>query len=298
MKIKKKKFLSLKQGGMSVAEYRDKFTELSRYAAEDVAEDRKKQELFLDGLAGSLQYQLMSYPFPNFQQLVDVAVRLEHKRKELGEQKRKAASSGQFGSASRPRFNPPPNTLFRFGGPGGNFGQQQSQRLAQQFQQSARQFQRPVPQTPRPVSQQSQQRAPVRTPVRSVAPPNPATTTYFKCGELGHYANACPKRNPPHTPVQNQQQTRNGSQTPQTNKGQQSYAQGKAMHVDAEVAQENPRVVLGMFLVNSTLASVLFDSGASHSFITSQFVAQHNIPISPMSRHMLVTSPGGIESHI
>jgi hypothetical protein len=71
MKIKKKEFLSLKQGGMSVTEYRDKFTELSRYAAEEIAEDRKKQELFLDGLAGSLQYQLMSYPFPNFQQLVD-----------------------------------------------------------------------------------------------------------------------------------------------------------------------------------------------------------------------------------
>jgi hypothetical protein len=201
MKIKKKEFLSLKQGGMSVAEYRDKFTELSRYAAEEVAEDRKKQEVFLDGLAGSLQYQLMSYPLPNFQQLVDAAIRLEHKRKELGEQKRKAASSRQFGSASRPRFNPPPNTPFRFGGPGGNFGQQQSQRPAQQFQQSAQQFQRPVPQTPRPASQQSQQRAPVGTPVRSVAPPNPATTTCSKCGELGHYANACPKRNPPHTSV-------------------------------------------------------------------------------------------------
>jgi hypothetical protein len=66
MKIKKKEFLSLKQGGMSVAEYRDKFTELSRYAAEEVAEDKKKKELFLDGLASSLQYQLMSYPFPNF----------------------------------------------------------------------------------------------------------------------------------------------------------------------------------------------------------------------------------------
>jgi hypothetical protein len=65
------------------------------------------------------------------------------------------------------------------------------------------------------------------------------------------------------------------------------------MHVDVEVAQENPRVVLGMFLVNSTPASVLFDSGASHSFITSQFLAQHNIPISPMSRHMLVTHLGG-----
>jgi hypothetical protein len=122
---------------MLVAEYRDKFTELSRYATEEVAEDRKKQELFLDGLAGSLQYQLMSYPFPNFQQLVDAAICLEHKRKELGEQKRKATSSGQFGSASRPRFNPPQNTPFRFGGSGGHFGQQQSQRPAQQFQKFA-----------------------------------------------------------------------------------------------------------------------------------------------------------------
>jgi hypothetical protein len=236
MKIKKNEFLSLKQGGMSVEEYRDKFTELSRYVAEEVAEDRKKQELFLDELAGSLQYQLMSYPFPNFQQLVDAAIRLEHKRKELGEQKRRAASSGQFGSASRLRFNPPPNTPFRFGGPGGNFGQQQSQHCAQQFQQSTQQFQRLVPQTPPPFSQQIQQRALVGTPVRSVAPPNPATITCFKCGELGHYANTCPKRNPPHTPVQNQQQTRSGSQTPQTIKGQQSYTRGKAMHVDAKVA--------------------------------------------------------------
>jgi hypothetical protein len=65
------------------------------------------------------------------------------------------------------------------------------------------------------------------------------------------------------------------------------------MHVDAEVAQENPRVVLGMFVIKSTPASVLFDFGASNSFITSQFIAQHNIPISPMSLHMLVTSPRG-----
>ena len=42
MKLKKKEFLSLKQGGMSVAKYRDNFFELSRYAPEDVAEDGKK----------------------------------------------------------------------------------------------------------------------------------------------------------------------------------------------------------------------------------------------------------------
>jgi hypothetical protein len=75
-------------------------------------------------------------------------------------------------------------------------------------------------------------------------------------------------------------------QTPQSNKGQQSYSRGKVNHVDAEAAQENPQVVLGMFLVNSIPASVLFDSGASHSFITSRFVAQHNITIRPMPHHM------------
>jgi hypothetical protein len=65
------------------------------------------------------------------------------------------------------------------------------------------------------------------------------------------------------------QQMRNGNQTPQ------SYSRGKVNHVSVETAQENPQVVLGMFLVNSIPASVLFDSGASHSFISAQFVAKH-----------------------
>jgi hypothetical protein len=71
MKLKKKEFLFLKQGGMSVAEFRDKFIELSRYAPEDVADDEKKRELFLEGLAGPLRYQLTSHTFPSFQHLLD-----------------------------------------------------------------------------------------------------------------------------------------------------------------------------------------------------------------------------------
>jgi hypothetical protein len=54
MKMKMKEFLSLKQAGMLVAEFRDKFIELSCYAPEEVAHDGKKQELFLDGLSGPL----------------------------------------------------------------------------------------------------------------------------------------------------------------------------------------------------------------------------------------------------
>jgi hypothetical protein len=63
--------------------------------------------------------------------------------------------------------------------------------------------------------------------------------------------------------------------------------------VAAETAQEAQDVVFGMFLVNSAPASVLFDSGASYSFISTQFVAKHGIPVHPMSSHKLVSSPGG-----
>jgi hypothetical protein len=56
MKIKKKEFLSLKKGNMSVSEYRDKFIRLSRYAPDEVADDERKQEQFMEGLIGLLQY--------------------------------------------------------------------------------------------------------------------------------------------------------------------------------------------------------------------------------------------------
>jgi hypothetical protein len=67
MRLKKKEFLSLKQGWMSVAEYRDRFIELSRYAPEEVVDDPKKQERFLEGLAGPLHYQLTSHTFQSLQ---------------------------------------------------------------------------------------------------------------------------------------------------------------------------------------------------------------------------------------
>ena len=50
MKFKKKEFLALKQGSMSIAEYCDKFIQLSRYAPTKVEDDDKRLELFMEGL--------------------------------------------------------------------------------------------------------------------------------------------------------------------------------------------------------------------------------------------------------
>jgi hypothetical protein len=117
----------------------------------------------------------------------------------------------------------------------------------------------------------------------------------FKCGELGHYANNCPRRNQ-QTPQKNNNQ-RNDQNTPARGSAQsktpQNQSRGRVNHVTAESVPEDADVVYGMFLVNSIPASVLFDSGASHSFIIESFVEKHNIPKYPLKKMLHISSPRG-----
>jgi hypothetical protein len=66
MIVRKEEFLALKQGPLSVSEYRDKFLQLSRYAPEDVNIDDKRQYHFLIGLVDPLHYQLMNHTLTTF----------------------------------------------------------------------------------------------------------------------------------------------------------------------------------------------------------------------------------------
>jgi hypothetical protein len=92
---------------MSVSEYRDRFIQLSRYASDEVAQDERKQEHFIEGLNGPLQYTLVAHSFLSFQRLIDKALAIEHKRVQLGDMKRKAITQGQRSSSIRPRYVPP-----------------------------------------------------------------------------------------------------------------------------------------------------------------------------------------------
>ena len=100
---------------MSVAEYHDKFAQLSRYAPNKVAVDADKQRRFLKGLYDGMQLQLMSNTYPNFQTLVNRAFVID-KRKEMEAKKRRLQ-----GQASRsntcPRTNPQQGFQQRFQGP-------------------------------------------------------------------------------------------------------------------------------------------------------------------------------------
>jgi hypothetical protein len=67
---------------------------------------------------------------------------------------------------------------------------------------------------------------------------------------------------------------------------------GRVNHVSVEQAQNDSGVVLGTFPVNSIPATILFDSGASHSFITDHFVTKYNLSMSSMKNPLIVSSLG------
>jgi hypothetical protein len=63
--------------------------------------------------------------------------------------------------------------------------------------------------------------------------------------------------------------------------------------VAVEEAQEAPDVLIDIFVINDTFVVVLFDSGASHSFISAAYVRKHNLPLALLRCQMIVSSPGG-----
>jgi hypothetical protein len=73
----------------------------------------------------------------------------------------------------------------------------------------------------------------------------------------------------------------------------QNYVHGKVNHVVVEEAQEAPGVVIGMFFVSDSSTDVLFDSGASHPFISIAYIEKHNLPIALLRCQMIVSSTGG-----
>ncbi|KAK1629739.1 hypothetical protein QYE76_004054 [Lolium multiflorum] len=117
-------FRELKQGRMSVVEYRDRFLTLSRYAPDETDTNEKRKESFLNGLHDEMQTVLVNIPFADLEALVDSAIQMEGKLHQANEnrkrrmmnqsgphhtQKHHNNSSGGF----TPRNNRPPAQTYR-----------------------------------------------------------------------------------------------------------------------------------------------------------------------------------------
>jgi hypothetical protein len=103
----------------------------------------------------------------------------------------------------------------------------------------------------------------------------------------------CPKKAAQHWSGPSAPAKQNVPQPGAGNRSQTRYNHGRLNHLEAEAVQETPGMIVGMFPVDSHIAEVLFNTGATHSFITASWVEAHNLPITTMSIPIQIDSASG-----
>jgi hypothetical protein len=76
-------------------------------------------------------------------------------------------------------------------------------------------------------------------------------------------------------------------------KGKNFKKTGRIYYTQVAATPEGKPVMMGTFLVANHPAVILFDSGASHTFISKNFVEKHCIPCTKSREGFVIHSPGG-----
>jgi hypothetical protein len=63
--------------------------------------------------------------------------------------------------------------------------------------------------------------------------------------------------------------------------------------VSAEATDDGADIALGMFYINAIPAPILFDSGATHSFMSARYANTNELPLRNMKTPMIVITPKG-----
>jgi hypothetical protein len=101
---------------------------------------------------------------------------------------------------------------------------------------------------------------------------------------LGHYAKKCPRNQQRQMPAPNQDRGR---------KQKVQVRQGKLNFTTLEELPEGTPIMTSIFSVFNQPALFLFDSGASHSFISQKFSAKCQLPFYHTKGSFMIATPGG-----
>jgi hypothetical protein len=133
----------------------------------------------------------------------------------------------------------------------------------------------------------AQQQAPKpNAPPRSVG-----DRRWFNYGQPGHYISDCPKPkqikpNPPNQGAGNKPATL-------AKKPMVQVCQGKLNFTTMSDIPEGSSVLTGTFSINDTLAKILFDSEATHSFISEKLLSKIDLKGSHTNSACKIITPGG-----
>jgi hypothetical protein len=80
------------------------------------------------------------------------------------------------------------------------------------------------------------------------------------------------------------------SSRPGSGKG---FSIARVNQVSADAIAEGADITLGMFYINAIPATILFDSGATHSFMSARYANTNELPLRNMKTPMIVITPKG-----
>ena len=71
------------------------------------------------------------------------------------------------------------------------------------------------------------------------------------------------------------------------------FSIARVSQVSADATAKGADITLGMFYINAIPATILFDSGATHSFMSARHSNTNELPLRNMKTPMIVITPKG-----
>ena len=236
-------FFALKKGNMSVDEYSKKFTDMIPFLEDVLPLESGRINRFVNGLPGD--YLLEVGKATTLDEAIDAAIKVEDMLE------RKAKESGGVGEKRKQVETTSSNKKTKF-----------SSRVAQKEDRPkcTKCGRNHGGECKKGMSEGCFKCGRMGHLARDCKVKDNKDVECYSCHEKGHFSNQCPYK------------SGEGSKVTGSDKKKEAPRKGRGFQMTLDEAKETEDVVAGTLLVDTNLAHVLFDSGASYSFVSHDFV--------------------------